>query len=342
MPQNIPSVLVVGAGALGLVAAYSLQEHGQCDVTLVVKFDYEKVCQEGYTFKSVQFGNFSGWKPKYIRKSVEDTKHEYDFIIVAVKNLPDGPEPVNDIIRHVVERSPNSAVILFQNGIDIEKPLIEEFPGHVIMSGVSLINCTNIDRVVDQKNKDSIQIGLFENETIKDIATAESKLKQFVELYHIEGMNTVSLDENVRLSRWKKLVYNASINTTTALVQLDVTRSTICGFKQNLCRPIIDEIYAIAKADGYNIPSEMEDEMLNLSNGLYYRPSMCVDVDFGRMIELETIVGNPLRMAKKYGVPAPRLDTIYHLLQMVQYKTMEKAGLIIMDVEKGVPHKTFN
>ncbi|VEU20966.1 DEKNAAC101905 [Brettanomyces naardenensis] len=336
-----PSVLIVGAGALGLVAAYTLQEYGGCDVTLIVKIGFEKACQNGYSFNSVQFGKFSGWKPRYLRESVHDTFHEYDYVIVSVKNLPDGPEPVEDIIRPVIERSPHSAVILFQNGLDIEKPLIEQFPGHVILSGVSLINCTNIDFVVNQMNEDSIQLGLFENPTIKDLAAAREQLGQFVRLYSIEGKNTVSLDDNVRLSRWKKLVYNASINTTTALVQMDVTRATIAGFKESLCRPIIEEIYAIAKADGYTIPPEMEDQMLNLSNGLYYKPSMCVDVDLGRMIEVETIVGNPLKLAKKYGVDAPRLDTIYHLLKMVQLRTMEKEGLIVLDQKNGVAKKNF-
>ncbi|KAF6015927.1 hypothetical protein HII12_000490 [Brettanomyces bruxellensis] len=336
-----PSVLIVGAGALGLVAAYTLQEYGKCDVCLVVKFGADLVRKDGYTFKSAQFGSFEHWKPKYILESVAETTHQYDYIIVSVKNLPDGPEPVNDIVRPVVKRCPQSALILFENGIDIEKPLIREFPGHAIFSGVSLINCTNIDRVVNQKNKDSIQLGIFENPTLKDNAVAQKQLAEFIKLYHIEGMNTVTLDENVRFSRWKKLVYNASINTTTALAQLDVTRATICGFKEGLCRPIIDEIYAIAKADGYIIPPEIEDHMLNLSNGLFYKPSMCVDAELGRMMEIETIVGNPLREAKKYGVPAPRLETVYHLLKMLQYRIMEKEGLITTDEENGVAHKKF-
>ena len=59
------------------------------------------------------------------------------------------------------------------------------------------------------------------------------------------------------------------------------------------------------------------------------------------MMEIETIVGNPLREAKKYGVPAPRLETVYHLLKMLQYRIMEKEGLITTDEENGVAHKNF-
>lgn len=339
--SEVPKVLIVGAGALGLVAAYTLSSNSSCEVTLVVKFDTDKVRKDGYSFKSKQFGEFSGWKPEKIIQNVEDTDIAYDYILVSLKNLPDGPEPVEDIIAHAVNHSPESTIIMFENGIDIEKPMIQRFPGHVVVSGVSLINCTNINFVVDQRNADHITLGLFHNPTYPDKAKATEKLNKFVNLYRIEGKNTVNVDPNVRLSRWNKLVYNISINTTTALTQLDVTRATWAGFKENLCRPIIKELYSIAKADGYEIPPEIEQQMLNLSNGLYYKPSMMVDIEHGRMMEIETIVGNPLRIAEKLNVKCPHLHTIYWLLKMDQYRIMEDKGMITVDEKTGTAKKNF-
>lgn len=34
-----------------------------------------------------------------------------------------------------------------------------------------------------------------------------------------------------------------------------------------------------------------------------FKPSMCVDRDKGQLMELEVILGNPIRIAKRNGVP---------------------------------------
>ncbi|KAG7731809.1 hypothetical protein KL948_002742 [Ogataea haglerorum] len=328
-------VLLVGSGALGIVAAYTLEYNGFAEVTVVVRSGYRKASTEGYKIDSVQFGSIDHWKPMKMVSSVHEAVANgevYDYIFVSVKNLPDSPTPCEMIIESAMKTNPNTAVILCQNGIDIEKPLIEKYPGHVILSCVSLIGCTNIDCVVTQMTPDNVQLGVFENPTLKDRARAEQILDKFISIYRMkEGKNVVNKDTNVRQTRWQKLLYNAAVNTSTALTDLDCSRAAMAGCKEAIWRPVMREIYAIAKSDGYTLPPELEDIMLNISDGLFYTPSMLVDVRMNRMIEVETIVGNPLRIAEKHGYVAPHLSMIYHLLKMVQFRIKEKQGLICVD-----------
>ncbi|GME94334.1 unnamed protein product [Ambrosiozyma monospora] len=210
-----PKVLIIGSGALGLVAAYTLEFNKQAEVTIVVRSQYEKASTDGYNFKSVIFGNFDNWKPTKVVKSVQEANEyaHHDFILVSLKNLPDAPKTVEQIIHDAVIYNPKSAIVLLQNGIDIEKPIIKQFPGHVIISGVSLIGCTNLECVVNQMTIDSVQFGLFENNTVKDKQAAEDRLQQWLKLYTLsKDKNAVTLDTNVRLTRWKKLVYNSATN----------------------------------------------------------------------------------------------------------------------------------
>ncbi|KAG7838111.1 hypothetical protein KL919_004114 [Ogataea angusta] len=328
-------VLLVGSGALGIVAAYTLEYNGFAEVTVVVKSGYKKASTEGYKIDSVQFGKIDHWKPTRVVSSIHEAVangEEYDYIFVSVKNLPDSPTPCEDIIESAMKTNPNTAVVLCQNGIDIEKPLIEKYPGHVILSCVSLIGCTNIDCVVSQMTPDNVQLGIFENPTLKDRARAEQILDKFISIYRMkDGKNVVKKDSNVRQTRWQKLLYNASVNTSTALTNLDCSRAAMTGCKETIWRPVMREIYAIAKSDGYTLPLELEDTMLNISDGLFYTPSMLVDVRLNRMIEVETIVGNPLKIAEKNGIDAPHLSMIYHLLKMVQFRIKENQGLITVD-----------
>ena len=47
---------------------------------------------------------------------------------------------------------------------------------------------------------------------------------------------------------------------------------------------------------------------------------MCVDVRKGQLMELEIILGNPMRIAKENNVATPILSTIYPLLKLVQFR----------------------
>lgn len=63
----------------------------------------------------------------------------------------------------------------------------------------------------------------------------------------------------------------------------------------------------------------------------FYSPSMCVDVRKGQLMELEIILGNPMRIAKENNVPTPILSTIYPLLKLVQFRLKEEKKMFEID-----------
>jgi ketopantoate reductase len=50
-------------------------------------------------------------------------------------------------------------------------------------------------------------------------------------------------------------------------------------------------------------------------------------VSQGNFIELENIIGEPVREAERLGVPAPTLRTMYSLLRGIQLRTKEAKGM---------------
>ena len=48
-----------------------------------------------------------------------------------------------------------------------------------------------------------------------------------------------------------------------------------------------------------------------------YKTSMALDYENGRPMEIEAILGNTVRAARKVGVATPNLDAIYALANMV-------------------------
>ena len=50
---------------------------------------------------------------------------------------------------------------------------------------------------------------------------------------------------------------------------------------------------------------------------------MLLDWQAARPMELEVILGNPIRIARRQGLDMPRLQTLYALLKMAQVRKRE-------------------
>lgn len=340
-----PSCIVIGAGAVGVIAAYSLSRAHKCTVSLVVRSDYDHVMKQGYQIDSCDYGFIQCWKPNHVYQSAVDaacSKIFFDYIIVTVKNIPDGPvqDRISEIVRPIVDSNRNLSqrrltnILLIQNGIDIEKEVLNNFEetkyNLSLLSGVQMIASTKIGPGnVQQSGRDSISIGAFNCEDHRAVSSAH----EFVSIYQNEGCNYVDYDPNVRYTRWRKLLYNATISTTTTLAGLDALRCIEFGQDQKgtevyILRPAMKEIIAIAASEGIYLGDDQIEHFLKVARKLIYKPSMCVDFEKGRLMELEVILGHPIRIAQSNEIQTPTLMVLYHLLTLLQAKVKESKGLI--------------
>lgn len=243
--------------------------------------------------------------------------------------MPDIKPTVVDIIAPAVTPG-HSAILLLQNGLNIEKPLIERFPNNPILSGVSLIGATEYEKgKIRHDDKDRLKVGEFASpEVPKEHAVAAAK--RFVELYGACGKVDCQYDEDVAYTRWRKLVYNSAYNAIATILRMDTCRMRIYEhIIDDLVRPAMLEIKAIALAAGVKLPDDIAETMINVDpTDTFFKPSMQQDIEKRNYIEFENIVGEPVREAKKLGVPAPTLTIIYGILKALQTKVMEERGLV--------------
>ncbi|KAH3902681.1 related to ketopantoate reductase [Saccharomycodes ludwigii] len=360
--QTKPNALIIGTGGVGVIAAYSLSFQNKCNVSAVVRSDYDYLTNSsGYNITSCDYGKVENWKPDNIYSSVEKASEAgifFDYIAVTTKNIPDGPTPLDKIVEpiinsniinwdHDLDRSTN--IVLIQNGIDIEHQLdkfsidrnTREKPSVCCISGVQLICSTRVGKcLIDHKSKDNIIIGPFDP---KD-KLANEKSHEFIDLYFNEGHNMAEFDKDVRYTRWRKLIYNATINPLTALAELDYSRCYEFGDKekrsdsgyyssteQKILRPAMAEVMCIAKSEGYELQQSDIEFFLNETKYICYKPSMCVDAENNQLTELVVLLGNPLKIAKKNGVYTPLLEMLYNLMVIKQNTIKERRGLIKFD-----------
>ncbi|SGZ50054.1 CIC11C00000001593 [Sungouiella intermedia] len=333
------SVLILGSGGVGSMAAYALDSHDDTTVTTVIRSDYDAVKENGYKIKSVDYGDVK-YHPTNIVKTLEDARQygPFDYVVVSTKNTPDITK-VENLIEPVVTEEV-SAIVLLQNGIDIGAPVIAKYPKNVVLSGVSMISSTNYgDGVIDHEGHDFLKVGYFEN-TKLPLEFQEKRAKDFVDLYH-NGKNECLYDEDVKYTRWRKLVYNATLNPICTLTNVDVGRLEMFGGVELMVRPAMREVLAIAKSDGVTLDESIMEFMIRSDDGVYYSPSMLVDLRKGNYVELEVINGNPVRIAQKNGVDAPVLTMIYNLLKVIQLRTKEAKGAIEVPKDRPLPGDSF-
>ncbi|KAK9418516.1 putative 2-dehydropantoate 2-reductase [Seiridium unicorne] len=328
------------------MAAYALEIGGKAEVTIVLRSNYPVVRKNGFDIDSIEHGRgIKSWRPTSIRNSVPNVVKEesnpFDFVLVTTKNIPDVSPTVEEIIATTITPG-RTAIVLSQNGLNIEKPIISRFPTNPVISSISYIGATEKVRgKISQDNLDVQKIGPFDSLQVAK-QTAEDVAKRYVHLYNPEGKLGVVFDAEVNRTRWRKLLYNASYNSVAAVLRMDTPRMRMSQHVvDDLVRPIMKEILAAARACGVQ---DLSDELIetvvhNDPTDREFKPSMCQDLEKGNLMEIENIVGEPLREGEAHGVSMPTLKVMYGLLRGLQLQVKETRGLWVPRFEQDNPYR---
>ncbi|KAE8154062.1 6-phosphogluconate dehydrogenase [Aspergillus avenaceus] len=328
------NVLVFGGGAVGAIATLNIEAGGLGQVTAVLRSNFQVVRDEGYKIESVDHGSCHGWRPSKVVNSVPNVDKEgmppFDLIITTTKNCPDIPPSLADVIAPAVTPG-QTVIVMVQNGINIEKPMFAAFPQNIVLSGVSLMDAheRQLGEILHE-NHDILYLGAFRNPNIQDRGIEEAAAHRFIEIYRASGKAQVIFSDDVPLARWRKLIFNGVMNPLCAITGLDSSRVRLTeSMVDGLVRPAMKEVFAAAKALGHHLPDDTIDRMIDLDPiDLYLKPSMLCDSEKGNFMEIENLVGEPLREAERVGVPTPNLKVIYEICKAFQWRIKEAKGMV--------------
>lgn len=216
-----------------------------------------------------------GWTVVNQVPNIEST--HYDYVVCCMKNLQDVKPSVADIIRPAVTPG-KTAIVLIQNGLNIEKPIVEAFPTNPALSGVTFIGSHEPSPgVIEHTFKDIMLIGSFDNPNI-DKAVSDAAARDFAMRYSAGGKTDCTYVEDANRSRWEKLLYNGTLNPICAIMRTDTSSLRLSNSIEGLVRPAMEEIRAAASAKGYDLPQSAVRKMIDIDPiDLFFKPSMCVD-----------------------------------------------------------------
>lgn len=122
---------------------------------------------------------------------------------------------------------------------------------------------------------------------------------------------------DIRRAIWYKLWGNATINPLSALTRSTADRLIADKSLRSLMLEAMAELARVGTAIGCPIDQSGEERMAVTTRLGAFKPSMLQDLEAGRPLELDALLGAPREIARRKGVATPRLDLIDSIVRLL-------------------------
>lgn len=300
---------ILGTGAIGGYYGARLLQSG-CNVHFLLRSDYNHVKHHGLVVESVD-GDIM--LPQVNAYANPAEIPPVDVVVIALKTTRNYllPKLMPPLTEDVI-------VLVLQNGLDIEADTLKLVPPEQLMGGLCFV-CSNKVGPGHIRHLDygKILLGAYSaTNQQRQLTTAMEEIAEDLRRAKIP----IDITDDLFMARWRKLVWNVPYNglsvvlntTTDKLMGDSETKQTIITLMTEVITAGNTWAASITKSGSRDIPMGFATEMLEATAQMKpYRTSMKIDFDEGRPLEVEAILGNPVRAAQKLGVAVPEMERLY-------------------------------
>lgn len=275
------------------------------EVHFLAHSDYQYVLQNGLRVDSCD-GDF--YLPHINAYAAPKDMPKTDVVIVGLKSVRNH-DVLPELLRPIIHD--NSIVILIQNGIGLEDDLQKIFPGLRIVAGLAFICSAKVGPGhVSHQCYGSINLGNY-----------SCNQEQFEVLLHdILDAGIQAAEVPYMEARWKKAVWNMPFNGMTVALNTSTDRLLKNPATRQLIYDQMMEVIGAANALGVKeLTADFADKMMQMTDEMVpYSPSMKLDYDFHRPMEIEYLYTRPIAEAKKAGFEMPKLAMLEAELKFIE------------------------
>jgi 2-dehydropantoate 2-reductase len=142
------------------------------------------------------------------------------------------------------------------------------------------------------------------------------RVRALADVFRKAGFRSPVLDD-IRSEIWLKLWGNLSFNPISALTH--ATLAEICRFPatRSLAAAMMSEAQAVGEKLGVRFKVSLEKRIAGAEAVGGHKTSMLQDVESGRAIELQALVGSVLELGRINGVATPAIETVHALAALL-------------------------
>jgi 2-dehydropantoate 2-reductase len=121
----------------------------------------------------------------------------------------------------------------------------------------------------------------------------------------------------IRHEIWVKLLGNVAFNPISALTGATLETMVRHPDVSRLIRDVMTETEAIAARLGIELPISIDQRMAGAEKVGAHKTSMLQDLEAGRPMEVEAIVGAVVELGERLGVPTPATRAVYACVKLL-------------------------
>jgi 2-dehydropantoate 2-reductase len=325
-------ICVVGAGAIGGLLAAKLQQSGE-DVSVIARgphlaavkasglrlideSGHEIVAQVQATDRIAEAGQqdlvILGMKAHQVAAVVDDLNHLYTpdtMVLTAQNGIPwwyffkhSGPYEG----RRLESVDPGGTVA---DGLPIERVLAS-----VVYPAAEIIEPGVIKHIEGNR----FSLSEIDN-------TETPRIKQVSETLKQAGFKAPVVSD-IRAELWTKLWGNLSFNPVSALTH--ATLEDLCRYPltRTLVAEMMREAQLVGEALGIRFRIPIEKRIAGGEAVGKHKTSMLQDIEAGRAVEADALIGSVIELGQIVHVPTPHLDTAYALVKLLSKTILDQKG----------------
>jgi 2-dehydropantoate 2-reductase len=318
-------IAIIGAGAIGGFVGGQLAHAGE-DVTFIAR---------GATLEAL--------KARGIRVTMADGTEKFTRRVNATSDYSAaGPQDLVMLAlkAHQVEAvaadvprlfGPDTVVLPMQNGIPFwyfhkhggpleGRPVTSVDPTGVIRKNIPcerVIGCV-VYPATEQVGPGEIKQIEGNRFPVGDLDGSESeRVKRVSGCFARGGMQSPILPD-IRAEMWLKLWGNMTFNPMSALSR--ATLAAICQYSptRELARCMMEEAQAIAHSLGITFRVPIEKRIAGAERVGHHKTSMLQDVEAGRPLETDALLGSVIELGRMTETPTPHLDAVFALTKLLE------------------------
>ena len=300
---------IIGTGAIGGYYGAKLAHAGQ-EVHFLLHSDYEYVKQHGLQVDSCD-GSFHLDDVNAYGQTKD--MPACDVVLVGLKSVNNDKLPaLLPPLLHDKAAKVKTLVVLIQNGIGVEEDVQKMFPEVQLAAGLAFIcSAKTKPGLVSHQCYGSINLA---NYSCRDEALMQAVVDEFREA----GIETGLVEYHE--ARWKKAVWNMPFNGMTVALHTQTDLLLKNASTRQLIREQMMEVVGAAQHLGVkNVDEAFVDKMIDMTDSMTpYSPSMRLDYDFHRPMEIYYLYTRPLEMAREAGYRMPKLEMLEAELRFLE------------------------
>ena len=294
-------IAVMGAGAVGCYYGGLLAKAGHAVVLIARPLHVAAITRHGLRLQTTTFDTHV----PLVATTDPAAVAWADVVLFCVKSAD--TEGAGALVRpHLAA---NALVLCLQNGVDNADRLRGVLPDQAVAAAVVYV-------ATEMAGPGHVQHHGRGELVLEPSAYSGALAQAFI----AAGV-PAEISANVRGALWAKLILNCAYNAVSAITQLRYGQTVPGVGIQDLMRDVVAECLAVAKAEGVQVPGDVDAAIRNIADTMRSQySSTAQDLARGKRTEIDHLNGLIVMRGTTLGVLTPANRVLWALVKLLESK----------------------